>query len=574
MRILSLSLNRLELAHFQLRKPLIVIGRAPTCDVVLRAPGIKPIHFIVEWIGNGKFDPSVTSGMWSIVDVSTNAEAGEGLVLGDQAIVVDDISFLLVESKLESSEVIGGRIVDSLTAGNTDAPDLLEFVQVRNDSGAIEEVRHVLVPKKKKSESLSKEFKEFKIERNAMPTDALLNVMLQELPGAEVFLAGRKVDPKNYVGLGANDFLQVKWNGRNFYLRFVEEVKSPPIPRDFWGDPLLKWLTVGAAALFLLFFLFRGDPSKTLPEVTPPVRVARIEVAPPPPPPIKEPEVKPQIEETKTEKPEAVIEKKKVETTPAKSGAAKVVSAPTAKPKAGLNIKAPVTNVNRIGILGALNKNVSKGAGIRADQVINNGIVTEAATGSNDAKIVITNPPAGVIGTGNRGGAPSGKNNPSLGSASTTLAGVKNAAPDSKSLIAKSGGVGNSGLGANSNGIGAVSEGTGSSAKIGEGAGDFAVSGGLDRDTVRRIIQSYRAQVRACYDRALVSSPNLQGRISYSWKILSDGGVVDAKVAKTTVESPNLKACVLEVIQQMQFPKSSRGMSTTVIYPFVFQGMK
>ncbi|MBC7396058.1 MAG: FHA domain-containing protein, partial [Bdellovibrionales bacterium] len=396
MKLLTLSMNRLELARLQLRKPLIVVGRSPTCDVVLRAQDIKPIHFIIEWIGNGKFNPK--AGQWSIVDVSNNAEAGEGLVLGTNPLIIDDISFVCIESGIESTEVIGGKIIEGLSTNEAHVPDLLEFVQVRNDSGSIEEVRHIALPRTAKAQSLSKEFKAFKVEKSTLNTEHLLNVILDELPGAELLLSGRKIDPTSRVPLGANDFLQVKWNGRNFYLRFVEEVQSPPIPRDFWGDPLLKKLTAGVALFLLALFLIHAIIPKPIAEEIPPVRVARVEVPAPPKPVIKEPEAKPVVEEQKPAKVESLIKVKKVVTAPAKAAAPKVVSAPKEKPRAGLNIKAPVANVNTIGILGALHKNVDKGQGIRADKIINNGLIQQAVTGKEETRIVITNPPAGVIG--------------------------------------------------------------------------------------------------------------------------------------------------------------------------------
>ena len=106
MKILTLSRNKLEIATTQLTKPLLIIGRSPTCDVVLRAPGIKAIHFIVEWLGSGVFDSS--KGNWSIVDVSTSEENAEGVVLGKAPITIGDLSFRVIDSVLESSEMIGG----------------------------------------------------------------------------------------------------------------------------------------------------------------------------------------------------------------------------------------------------------------------------------------------------------------------------------------------------------------------------------------------------------------------------------------------------------------------------------
>jgi TonB family protein len=186
--------------------------------------------------------------------------------------------------------------------------------------------------------------------------------------------------------------------------------------------------------------------------------------------------------------------------------------------------------------------------------------------------VIVANPPSGVLGK-KTSGAPNGVTRDNLVSASTTLTGTKTVSPNSASLIARSGGIGNAKLGGG-DGEGTAIDSNGDSNRIGESANDFSVDGGLDRDTVRRIIQSYRSQVRACYDRALVSSPNLQGRVVYRWKILSDGRVDDTSIQKATLDSANLKSCVLEVIQRMQFPKSTRGLSTTVIYPFVFQGLK
>jgi hypothetical protein len=562
MKLLTLSLNRLELARFQLRKPLIVVGRAPTCDVVLRAPTIKPVHFIIEWIGSGKFNPK--AGQWSIADVSEHADAGEGLVLGAETLKLSDVSFVLVDSNLESSEVIGGKIVDSLSEATSATPELLEFVQVRNDSGAVEEVRHIALPKKSKTESISKEFKSFKIERPKLSTNHLLNIVLDEMPGAELFLSGRKLSPATKVPLGANDFLQVKWRGRDFYLRFVDVVHSPPIPQDFWGDSLNKYLTLGFAAVLLAFFLLRSDPANRAPEVVPPVRVARIEL-PAVPAPVEKPPVP--VETKANPAPHSAIE-----APTKKADAAKVISQPNAKAKAGINNHSTVSNVNTIGILGALNKNAKRGGGVRADKVINNGIIHNAVTGAEDSQVIVANPPSGVLGKKNSGD-PHGGTRDNLVSASTTLTGTKTVSPNSASLIARSGGTGNAKLGGG-DGEGTSINSNGDSNRIGESANDFSVDGGLDRDTVRRIIQSYRSQVRACYDRALVSSPNLHGRVVYRWKILSDGGVDDTSIQKATLDSANLKSCVLEVIQRMQFPKSTRGLSTTVIYPFVFQGLK
>jgi len=597
MKILTLSRNKLEIATTQLTKPLMIIGRSPTCDVVLRAPGIKAVHFIVEWLGSGVFNSS--QGSWSIVDVSASEENAEGVVLGDAPISIGDLSFRVYDSALESNEMIGGQIVESLAKRSFADPDLIEFVQVRTDSGAIEEIRHFPIEKKtQKIESLSREFKSFKIEHPKLKTESIINILLSEMPGAELMLSGRKITAKDFLPLRSTDFLQVKWNGRDFYLRFVEEVIAPPIPRDFWGSKLLKRLTLIALLLAFLFYwtlnsnLIPKEVEKA-PELP---RVARVEIAAPKPVfvPTPVPEVKnepapPQepVETPKKALPKApapkkseVVVKTNKPVAPSKATEAKVVKAPTEAPKAGLNTEAPVKNVNQVGILGALTKSVKKGPGVKADQVMNEAIIRDTATGSDDAKVVLKTPPSAVLGSGKEGGPSSKTPEKSLSSASTTLSGISKPSTSATGLIARSGVQSGLRLGTETNGEQGSTgfEGTtpkGASSIGSTEGGDFSVvGGGLDRETVRRIIHSYRSQIRTCYERGLISNPNLEGRVVYKWQITPAGSVISAQIFKATLESSNLKTCVLDVIQGMVFPKAPNGLATTVIYPFVFQGKK
>jgi hypothetical protein len=218
---------------------------------------------------------------------------------------------------------------------------------------------------------------------------------------------------------------------------------------------------------------------------------------------------------------------------------------------------------------------------IKADQMMNEAIVRETATGSDNPQIVLKTPPAAVLGSG-KSGSPDSKQTPekSLSSASTTLSGISKPNPNSSGLIARSGAQSGLKLGTETNGSGEPGGFTGSASKGASSlgsteGGDFSVAGGgLDRETVRRIILSYRSQIRTCYERGLISSPNLEGRIVYKWQITPTGSVISAQIYKATLESSNLKTCVLDVIQGMNFPKSPNGLPTTVIYPFVFQGKR
>ncbi|MCM2280047.1 MAG: AgmX/PglI C-terminal domain-containing protein [Oligoflexia bacterium] len=599
MKILTVSRSKLELTRAHLRKPLITIGRSPTCDVVLRAPGIKAIHFLIEWIGAGEFDSS--QGAWAIVDIGGGADSAEGIVLSTEPVQFGDLLFSCIEDKLESKEVIGGRILENLeTSAKSGGAEILELVQVRVDSGAIEEVSHLplSVARRGRPERVLEKVPEMQVEwAGASGVEELIRVLLDEMPGAEVFNRGQKLVSARAHGLKSSDVLQIRWRGRDFYLRFVEEVVSPPIERDVVGDPLLKRLIRGillAAFLFLLVLHFLPKPE---PEEPPPPRIATVEVPPPPkaetpPPPPELPKAEPPKEEPPKEEPKKVEPPKQKEPPkpvkqpkpvldtkapavkrPAKAAAPRFETKPAPKPKAGLNSPAStVKDVNSVGILGALKSAPAKGKGVRADNIINEGIVTESVSGQEEAKIVLRNPPSGTLGTGT-GGSPRGTEKADLSAASTTLAGAGKYDPNSVGPIASKGGASGYNIGS---GLADGGVGTGSGKDIGAiESGAFNVEGGgLDRETVRRVIASYRGQIRTCYERALLSDSNLAGRVVYHWRISADGTVVSSEIMKSTLSSDSLRACVLEVIRKMAFPRATNGKSTRVIYPFVFQGKR
>ncbi|MCM2324801.1 MAG: AgmX/PglI C-terminal domain-containing protein [Oligoflexia bacterium] len=592
MKTLTVSRSKLEIIRAHLRKPLITVGRSPTCDVVLRAPGIKPIHFLIEWIGSGAFDSS--QGAWSIVDIGGKAsDSAEGIVLSDEPVQFGDLLFACVEDKLASKEVIGGRILENIEAQQTMAAsgssDVLEVVQVRVDSGAIEEVAHVPMRELRTTRRRWNPDKtpEFKVEWSGEGgAESLIRVVLDEMPGAELLVRGQKITASRSLPLKATDILQVRWHGLDFYLRFVDEVKAPPILRDVVGDPLLKRLLMGIS-LMALFFLAAVYvlPAPEPTEEKPPQRIATVEVAapkvetpPPPPPPAAEPEPPKAQEPPKPEPVKAppLANVAKAVKKPGRAAAPRFETAPSKRPKAGLNSPAPPTpkNVNAVGILGLLNSAPAKGKGVRADKIINDGIVTEAVSSSTtEAKIVLRNPPSGTLGTGD-GGSPRGTGKGAdLSTASTTLAGAGRYDPSSVGPVAARGGKSGYSIGSGFTDGGA---GLGSGNAIGSMDGaDFNVEGGgLDRETVRRVIASYRGQIRTCYERALLSDAHLAGRIVYHWRISAEGRVVSSEIMKSTVESDPLKACVLEVIRKMGFPRATNGKATRVIYPFVFQGKR
>ena len=587
MKVVTIFRGNLEIEKFHLLQPTIVIGRSPTNDVVLRAPGVEPIHFFVEWIGTGSFDPS--QDLWTISDVSHPSKrdgadtASEGHVLSGTA-TIGGFRFEVRDDALEAKPVIGGKIIGrlskspTLVGGTLPTESVLEFVQIRTDSGAVEEILHL--PKMK--ESLPRSLVEAVPDLKLQWENNQARLLLATLTGLEVFNRGQKVPAKSPFTIGTSDLLQLRWKDSDFYLRFVPRIQVPIIPIQILRDPLLKKLILVATLLFVLFLTLVMIPTTKKEEVPTPPRVAIIEIktvadAPPPPPPPPPP---PEVETAAPKPPEKI------------QAGVKDVPKPTAKPapaakprfkgdnesKVGLSSPAPVKENNTLGILGVLKGGAKKGPGVRADMVLNQGIVTDSvSTQGGDAPVVVKNPPAGVLGSG-RSGDPKGRasSEEELTSASTTFSGGSDYDPSSAGPISRKGGQGTS-FEAGS----ALGRGTGKGVGAGSASGtadigsldssNFDVEGGLDKETVRRVIAGYRGRIRVCYERSLQSNARAGGRGVYRWNIAPSGPVTTAVLQSSTLAPKVLETCVLEVIKSMKFPAAGNGRPTVVIYPFVFQ---
>lgn len=573
MKVISISKGGLELARTQLNRRLKTIGRSPACDVVLRAPGVSQVHFLLEWIGEGVFDPAL--GRWSIFNVSgRDKDGGEGIIV-ESTVNFQAFQFQILDDRLESRSDMGGTIQASLSKGmgknmSSRGSEILELVQTRFESGAIEEVRHISRKRglRRLNRPLSR-VREFKVQWNPKGSEKpLLSIILEEMPGAEIYRKGQRLDFHKSPGLTANDFLEIRWCGYRFFLRFVQPLSSiPAVQLGLLRERLLNLLFSFGLLLGLclsgVMILAQRHPKQdeTIP---PPPRIAKLEIKQVAPAAPFEKTPPPQSE------PEAAGLKANKATPPPKPSKAAAPrfknTIPRAKPKMGLNSPAPVTDVNTIGILGALRKSKDTSPGVRADQIINNGIVTESVSGK-EGKVVLQNSPSGTINT-DVGGSQSGDGT-NLSAASTTLSGNREYDPKSVGPIARKGGKSGYSLGTGLSG-------SGKDIQMGDlqgkaDLGGMQVSGGLSRDQVRQEIQKHRGEIRTCYERALLSNPKLAGRINYGWNISPKGPVVSAQVEKSEAKSAALESCILEVIRSMNFPASPNGKPTAVHYPFIFQ---
>ena len=153
--------------------------------------------------------------------------------------------------------------------------------------------------------------------------------------------------------------------------------------------------------------------------------------------------------------------------------------------------------------------------------------------------------------------------------------------PGSQNLEAKSTDVGMMGGrgGGTGRGAGAAGYGIGGGAAVeGQGSGmvsvgnGVGVSEGLTRDEVGKVIRDHMAEVRYCYESALIRSPGLEGKLVTSF-IVRSGGYANAVKVKESSGDVGLDRCLTDRIPKWKFPKPRGGVDVAISYPFIFKSL-
>ncbi len=577
MKVLLVHRQNLEIARMPLVQERFLVGRSPHCEVVARAPGISPVHFLVEWIGEGSFNPK--SGIWTIYDLTKTGTVDgnallEGIVLSeDDDYAYGGLKIKIVDAGLDSAHDFKGGISRSLEEVRKEAQgekNLLEMVFMRRDSHVIERISYLDRKKRGKiKEHIESDYADLKFKWNdrLLKIDAGLPDNCQLLRGAEpVSASGGEAE---MVPLREEDFWTVRTPSYSVYLRFVPRIRIARVKEEKKVDPAFwfrYWLIVlgGLGLVMLVYYVIYAGADVP----PPPPRIARIEVQDyVPPPPEPEPVIETAKEEPKDKadpikKPDPKSAVPIKEKSPKEAAAAQAQKKPQkSKAEVGLNSPAPVVNANQVGLLGALKKAPGEGR-ISADQLKTETTSVEMAN-SRSGRIAVKTPPSGALGLNTKASKVGASGKDGFTSAATKVSGnVASAGP-----IARA----NSKAKAFSLGGGVESAGSGSNRSLGEiGSQDLSVSGGLDKETVRRVILAHRRQIKACYDKQLMLQPNLQGRVRANWVIAPSGRVQTAKSVDNTSGSAPLESCILEVVRTMKFPEAPNGMPTTVFNPWQF----
>jgi hypothetical protein len=95
---------------------------------------------------------------------------------------------------------------------------------------------------------------------------------------------------------------------------------------------------------------------------------------------------------------------------------------------------------------------------------------------------------------------------------------------------------------------------------------NMKVEGHLDRGEIQKVINAHIHELQGCFERQLIMSPNLAGKVTFEWVIGTNGAVTVVKIKASTLSSNEATSCMQAAIHRWQFPAPSGGQ-VTVIYP-------
>lgn len=622
MKVLVVKKNDKEVGRITPDRRSLVIGRSPVCDLVIRKEDdIKPLHFLIEWTGEGSFDPY--TGFWTLIDISDHDAtkvnrnySGEAHVLIEAPIQVGGYEFSFTEEKLAASAVARGVISRSLDYENdekvfvkNDSDSVLELVTYSRSNDVVTSINHF--PK----DMLTKGIK----------INSLAGLNITYSPQKPNVLAIQNLGERNLVDIyNRSDRLIESFNKENsvcyvdiddfyllyspenaYYIRWVPKVTVVPPPRAWRKDPVILTLIFVTISMFIIGMLMRSIERPKVLEIPKPQRVATVEILDvkpvavkeePPPLPVIEQEIKKEEVVAQVEQPKVAEQQKTTDPQPPlpknknkveEKGQTKSKNAVDQGKRAtvknvdennelsqGLNQKGPIKNVNSVGLLGKLGGSKKTGTGVSAQALISKVTPTDSASGS-EGKVLVSQPPTGKVNLTSGNSEASDDEGKGLSAASTTLK-MDNVAKGTKiSGMASSkatGSIGTGAFGGNEKGGSDSIQTLGGSVAM--EVKSMEVLGGLTKEQVRQAISDNKRSLRNCHEQYLTYKKDLGGRLVLKWKINSEGPVDTISVQSSNTNYGTFDTCVVDVIKKIVFPKAPNGNSTVVIYPFVFQPKK
>jgi hypothetical protein len=98
-----------------------------------------------------------------------------------------------------------------------------------------------------------------------------------------------------------------------------------------------------------------------------------------------------------------------------------------------------------------------------------------------------------------------------------------------------------------------------------------ATAGWIQPEIIQRIVRGHFPVLRKCYEDALLTNPNLVGRVVVRFIIDANGEVHTAVDGGSDMPDPSVVDCVVGHFRDLSFPRPQpEGRSVTVVYPIPF----
>jgi len=101
--------------------------------------------------------------------------------------------------------------------------------------------------------------------------------------------------------------------------------------------------------------------------------------------------------------------------------------------------------------------------------------------------------------------------------------------------------------------------------------GRASVTGALDKQIIRRVINKNRQGIKYCYDKELQKKKDLHGKIVVKFVIAPNGRVIKASIRESTMNNSKVEKCIVGRVKRFKFPAPKGGGIVEVSYPFIFK---
>ena len=588
-----------------LHKPRVVIGSVESADVKIVASRVAPIHAVIEFV----WSTEISKCEAKILDLASPA----GVMVNGQKVIhhalkngdsvkIGEASFVFNFKSPENLPrlpdqaliLIDANTVEPIFDYRPAVKNTLEVVYSWSES--ILNVEHytdvtaAVIPAVYQN-GLAHELARKSGDRWILNLDdkmsgvVYLNGELKSI--SQLRLSG------NTISIGENDFAKIESGSVSFYL---SQTIAPPLlvkKTTLVSDPFLAKSLVVSLVLtcMIIFGVSKMDPP--VEQVQVPETIATILYHPEmysskKPLPIQQKKVEP-AEPEKQKKAEIDFSKPKekqakVNQTKAAQAGKKQVAQSKAKEGEGARAKGAE------GARGAKNAAASKTKQNAANRpsptagTDRGGTKSEAVDNGNVQMLKgATNKILDLLGGSGQKLGKSGSKLSGFGGFSTegngglALAGKgKGGGGNADTLL---GGLGDKGRGGGKVGTGLGAEGTGSGivggktrVELNVGGGDeTVVVGAIDRDAIEAAIRAHRDEFRYCYEREInAGAPNISGKVFTAFVIGASGKASQLAIASSSINSPSVDRCVLNVLARIQFPLPAGGVPVTIKYPFNF----